>query len=121
MKLKFRLNQRGISLLEVMVAMILTSLSLMMLLHMTMIALDSNDWSNKTTVATQVLQEKLEQLRGGGLTALNSGSDTTQGLTRTWTVTTMNSHLKRVDVEVTWEDIQADEHTNSLTAYITTE
>ncbi len=121
MKLKVRFNQRGISLLEVMVAMILTSFSLLMLLHMAMIALDSNDWSNKTTVATQVLQEKLEQLRGGGAAVLNSGSDTTQGLTRTWTVTTMNAHLRRVDVQVAWNNINAEQHTNTLTAYITTE
>ena len=121
MKLKVWFNQRGISLLEVMVAMILTTFSLLMLLHMAMIALDSNDWSNRTTVATQVLQEKLEQLRGGGLAVLNSGSDTAQGLARNWTVTTMNTHLRRVDVEVSWNDIKAGQHTNSLTAYITTE
>lgn len=121
MKLKLWFNQRGVSLLEVMVAMILTSFSLLMLLHMAMIALDSNDWSNKTTVATQALQDKLEQLRGGGAAALTSGSDTAQGLTRTWTVTTMNAHLRRVDVEVSWHDIKAEDHTNALTAYITTE
>jgi prepilin-type N-terminal cleavage/methylation domain-containing protein len=121
MKFKVWLNQRGVSLLEVMVAMILTSLSLLMLLHMAMIALDSNDWSNKTTVATQALQDKLEELRGGDVSDLTSGSDTAQGLNRTWTVSTVNSHLRRVDVEVAWNDIKANEHTNALTAYITTE
>lgn len=114
-------NQRGVSLLEVMVAMILTTFSLMMLLNMAMIALDGNDWSHKTTIATQVLQEKLEQLRGGGIAAMQSGSDTAQGLTRTWTVSSAGSHLRKVDVEVTWTDIKAEEHTNTLTAYIRTD
>lgn len=114
-------SQRGVSLLEVMVAMIITSMSLMMLLNMAMIALDGNDWSNKTTIATQVMQEKLEQIRGGGMAAMKSGSDTAQGLTRTWKVTSAGSHLRQVVVEVSWHDIRAEEHTNSLTAYIRTD
>ena len=114
-------NQQGVSLLEVMVAVILTSLSLMMLLNMAMIALDGNDWSNKTTMATQVMQEKLEQIRGGGMAAMQSGSDTAQGLTRVWTVSSVGSHLRKVEVQVSWGDIKAEQHTNSLTAYIRTD
>jgi Tfp pilus assembly protein PilV len=114
-------SQKGVSLLEVMVAMILTSFSLMMLLNMAMIALDGNDWSHKTTMATQVMQEKLEQIRGGGMAAMQSGSDTAQGLTRVWRVSNAGSHLRQVDVQVTWTDIKAATHTNSLTAYIRTD
>lgn len=114
-------KQKGITLLEVMVAMILTSCSLLMLLHMAMTALDGNDWSNKTTVATQALQEKLEHLRAIGDVGLQSGSDTTQGLARTWTVTDAGGHLRRVDIQVIWNDIKAGIHTNSLTAYISTD
>ncbi len=121
MKFKALKNQRGVSLLEVMVAMVLTSFSLLMLLNMAMIALDGNDWSNKTTVATQLLQEKLEQLRGGGMAALKSGSDTAQGLSREWRVSSAGSHLRKVDVEVNWTDIKAEEHSNTLTAYIRTD
>jgi prepilin-type N-terminal cleavage/methylation domain-containing protein len=75
-------QQNGVTLLEVLVAMIIMSVSLMMLLNMAMIALDGNDWSNKTTVATQLLQEKLEQIRASG--DFTNGSDTLQGVTRTW-------------------------------------
>ena len=114
-------SQGGVSLLEVLVAMILTSFSLMMLLNMAMIALDGNDWSNKTTIATQVMQEKLEQIRGGGMAAMQSGTDTAQGLTRIWTVSNAGSHLRKVDVQVSWTDIKADVHTNQLTAYIRTD
>lgn len=114
-------NQKGVSLLEVLVAMILTSFALMMLLNMAMIALDGNDWSNKTTIATQVMQEKLEQIRGGGMGAMQSGSDTAQGLTRVWRVSTAGNHLRKVEVEVSWTDIKAETHTNTLTAYIRTD
>lgn len=121
MKFKVFKNQRGISLLEVMVAMLLTSFSLMMLLNMAMIALDGNDWSNKTTVATQVMQQKLEQIRGGGMAAMTSGSDTAGGLARRWTVSSAGSHLRKVEVEVSWTDLKQKDHTNKLTAYIRTD
>jgi type II secretion system protein I len=121
MILKRLKNNRGVSLLEVIVAMMITSLSLLMLLNMAMIALDGNDWANKTTLATQLLQEKLEELRGSGAAALSNGSDTAQGLTRTWTVSSISSHLRKVDVHIAWDDIKAERHTNSLTAYIRTD
>jgi len=72
-------SQDGITLLEVMVAMIIMSFSLLLLLNMTMVALDGNTWSENTTVTTQLLQEKLEQLRSVRNTNLQSGSDTAQG------------------------------------------
>lgn len=121
MKIKIFKNQRGISLLEVMVAMLLTSLSLLMLLNMTMIALDGNDWSNKTTIAAQLLQEKLEQVRGGGMAAMRSGSDTAQGMERTWSISSAGSHLRKVEVVVEWVDIKAKHHSNALTAYVRTD
>ena len=121
MKMKIVKNERGITLLEVMIALVITSLSLIMLLNMAMIALDGNDWANKTTLANQLLQEKLEQLRGQGPSALQSGSDTTQGLTRTWTVTSLGNHLRQVDVQIVWDDIKAQQHTSSLTAYVRTD
>lgn len=121
MKIKLFKNQRGISLLEVMVAMLLTSFSLLMLLNMAMIALDGNDWSNNTTIATQLLQEKLEQLRGGGAAAMTNGSDTAQGLTRQWRVSSAGNHLRKVEVVVEWTDLKSKHHSNTLTAYIRTD
>ena len=114
-------NQDGVTLLEVLVAMILTSFALMMLLNMAMIALDGNDWSNKTTMATQALQEKLEQIRGQGVAISQSGSDSVGDLLRSWTVSSAGSHLRRVDVTVTWTDIKSETHTDQLTTYVRTD
>ena len=122
MKPVLNIDERGVTLLEVMVAMLLISFSLLMLLNMGMIALDGNDWSNKTTTATQMLQEKLEELRGGGYSSLVSGSDTADGgIIRNWTVTSAGNHLRRIDVDVIWEDIQARQQTNSVTAFVRTD
>ena len=112
-------NQHGISILEVMIAMVVLSLSLLLLLNMAMVALDGNDWSNKTTVATQMLQQKLEELRA--TPNPTSGSDSTSGVARTWTVTDVGNHLRRLDVLTQWSDVRAHTKSNSVTAYIQTD
>ncbi len=115
-------NQNGISILEVMIAMIILSMAMLLLLNMAMVALDGNDWSNKTTVATQLLQEKLEQLRSVANSAsLASGSDTVGDVVRQWTVTRPASYLRQVEVKVYWEDIRAQQQTNAISTVIRTD
>ena len=115
-------NQNGISILEVMIAMIILSMALLVLLNMAMVALDGNDWSNKTTVATQLLQEKLEQLRSvANSSALASGSDTVGDVVRQWTVTRPANYLRQVEVKVHWEDIRAQQQTNAISTVIRTD
>ncbi len=114
-------NEDGVTLLEVLVAMVILGVALLLLLNMAMVALDGNDWSNKTTLVTQLLQEKLEQLRSIKDNGLASGSDTASGLTRTWYVSDVSSHLKKVDVLIKWEDVRARMHTNTMTALIRTD
>lgn len=114
-------DSRGITLLEVLIAMVIISISLLLLLNMGMVALDGNDWSNNTTISTQLLQEKVEQLRSERNTGMNSGSDTAGGFTRSWTVSNAGMHLRRVDVSITWDDIKNRTHTNTMTAYIRTD
>ena len=119
MKIRINNNQRGVTLLEVLVAMIILSFSLMLLLNMAMVALDGNDWSNKMTIATQMLQQKLEQIRASG--DFSNGADTAQGIVRSWNVRNAGSHLREVTVHVMWEDLRARERDNSITAYVRTD
>lgn len=112
-------NQSGLTLLEVLISMVILSISLLLLLNMAMVALDGNDWSNKTTIATQLMQEKLEQLRSTANPS--SGEDTALGVVRTWTVTNAGSYLRQVGIAATWEDIRANTVIDSLTAYIKTD
>ncbi len=115
-------DDNGISLLEVLVAMIILGMALLVLLNMSMVALDGNDWANKNTTATQVMQEKMEQLRNIAiLNSGSSGSDTTNGVTRVWTVTDAAQHLKQVEVTTTWLDISGTRVSSSLTSYIKTD
>lgn len=117
--IKFK-SQKGISMLEVMIAMIILSMALLVLLNMTMVALDGNHWSDRTTVATQMLQQKLEQMRADVASGLEDGSDTVDNIARRWTVTNVGSHLRQVEVEAVWLDLRQNERSNTVTALIRT-
>lgn len=116
------LQDKGLTILEVLVAMLIMSLSLLLLLNMAMVALDGNDWSNNTSIATQMMQEKLEQMRNvPNLNSYSSGNDTAYGVKRIWKVEDAGNHLRKVEVQVVWDDIRGKHKTNSLTAYIKTD
>ena len=112
-------NNSGFTILEVIIAILILSMSLLLLLNMAMVALDGNDWSNRTTNATQLIQEKLEQLRSNSSPA--GGNDVVNGVTRTWVVSDAGNHLRRIDISVQWEDVKSQDHTNSITTYIRTD
>ncbi len=116
MKLRNISNQAGISLLEVLIAMIILSMALLVLLNMAMIALDGNDWSNNTTLATQLMQQKLEQIRS--TQNFSNGADTAEGMVRNWMITDAGAHLKKAQVTIVWEDVRANQMTNTMTAFI---
>lgn len=112
-------NERGISILEVLIAMLILSMSLLLLLNMAMVALDGNDWSNKTTIATQLMQEKLEELRA--TQDLSDGSDSSHGVARSWEISDAGNHLRRIDVNVVWQDVRSRTKTNNMTAFVRTD
>ncbi|MFQ5454232.1 MAG: prepilin-type N-terminal cleavage/methylation domain-containing protein, partial [Candidatus Zixiibacteriota bacterium] len=94
---------KGFTILEVLLAIMIIGMALLLLLNMAMVSLDSNDWSSKSTIANQMIQEKLEQLRyEPDLSSISSGSDTASGISRTWTVTDIGSYLRKIEVTVIW-------------------
>jgi Tfp pilus assembly protein PilV len=109
----------GITILEVLIAMLILSMSLLLLLNMAMVALDGNDWSNHTTVVTQLMQQKLEEIRASG--ALTNGHDSVSGVARTWNVTNVGPHLRNVNIAMNWSDVRAREHNDSMSALIRTD
>jgi Tfp pilus assembly protein PilV len=112
-------NTEGFTILEVMISIIVLTLSLLLLLNMAMVAMDGNDWSKRATMSSQLLQEKLEQLRTGD--DLTGGSDVINNIRRNWTVSTAANHLRRVDIEASWCNRRGDSLHNSITAYIRTD
>jgi len=109
-------SQDGLTLLEVLIAMVILSIALLLLLNMGMVALDGNDWSNRTTVAAQRMQQKLEQIRGSN--SFSDGEETVDDVTLKWSVSNLDAHLRRVDITATWQDIGNRQVSNAMTAYI---
>jgi Tfp pilus assembly protein PilV len=99
MKIKI-FNENGFSLLEVLTSMFIMGFSLLLLLHMAMIAVDGNNWASNTTNCTQLLQQKLEELRSENEPV--SGEDTVNSILRQWVVSDAGSHLRDVSITATW-------------------
>ncbi|MDF1544363.1 MAG: prepilin-type N-terminal cleavage/methylation domain-containing protein [bacterium] len=114
------MNHRGFTLLEVMISMVILGMALIVLLNMGMVALDGNDWSNKTTSSTQVTQQKLEHLRAN-INGAVAGSDTIRGMERSWDIRHAGKFLREVVVATRWEDVRGIIHNDSMTAYVRTD
>lgn len=106
--------------MEVMIAMIILSVALLMLLNMAVVAIDGNDWSNRTTAASQMMQERLEQIRNDGDAAV-SGEETVDGVTCEWDITDAGDFLRQVDISVEWVDVRNRTHRDSLTSFVSVE
>ncbi len=104
------------TLLEVLVTMLILSVSLLMLLSMAMFALNGNHRSNNMTVATQLMQQKLEEIRGSG--NFGSGVDTVENVRIEWTVTAVAVHLRQVSITAAWRQLDGQERTHEMTALI---
>jgi len=109
----------GFTVLEVLVSLIILALSLLLLLNMAMVAMDSNVWSNQATASTQLLQEKLEELKTGYNVA--SGIDTVGDIMRNWQITNVGSHLRRIDITASWVDRRGDTLQNSIRSFFRTD
>jgi Tfp pilus assembly protein PilV len=105
--------------MEVLVSIVILTLSLLLLLNMSMVALDGNEWSDRATLSTQILQQKLEDFRTGS--ALANGIDTVNNIERQWTVTNASSHLYRVDIQASWRNRSGNLLYNNMTAFIRTD
>jgi prepilin-type N-terminal cleavage/methylation domain-containing protein len=117
MKMRIIRSKKGITLIEVMASLIIFSIGLLMLVPLMMVAITANDSANDMSRATLFAQQKLEQLRNSS--TLTSGSDTVESMSRTWTVETVTSNLKKITVNVTWQDdMNRSHHVQTITYQI---
>lgn len=118
MKIRYA-NEDGFSMLEVMTSMFIMAFALLLLLHLAMIALDGNKWATGTTSSTQLMQEKLEELRNSPSPI--SGIDTVGEIVRAWRVTSASSHLKRIDISASWLNMDSITQSYSITTLVKTD
>jgi prepilin-type N-terminal cleavage/methylation domain-containing protein len=104
------LRCKGFSLIEVLVALVILSVSLLALAGLMVTTTKNNSFGNHMTEAATFAQDKLEELRAIKWENLSHGNYTDQqdvptGITytRNWNVTT-NGSLKTITISVNWND-----------------
>jgi prepilin-type N-terminal cleavage/methylation domain-containing protein len=106
-------SRAGFSLIEVLVAIGILSVAILGLAVGAITITRANKMSQFHTVATNLAQDKLEQLRAGpfaGVAACTTSCDAVppayQGVTytRTWTVAPNTATFKQINVTVQWTD-----------------
>ena len=108
--LKLSLRPKGFTLLEVLVATIVLSVSLLALANLMMIAIKNTSFGGHMTEASTMAQDKIEELKSALWTSIPEGTnlDQVKGSTgvsysRRWNVVT-DGNSKTVSVTVNWMD-----------------
>lgn len=98
-------NQRGMTLLEVLVAATVVCVGLLAVAVMFPTSSTNIDYGGKTSKATAIAQEKLEELRNTSFASMVAGSDTPTGYSRSWTLSDAGGspfRLRTLSVTVSW-------------------
>jgi prepilin-type N-terminal cleavage/methylation domain-containing protein len=100
----------GFTLIEVLVALIILSFSLLALAGLMVTTTKNNSFGSHLTEAATFAQDKLEELRALRWDNINEGANTDQKVsstgidyTRNWNVVT-NGSLKTITITINWND-----------------
>ncbi len=94
----------GITLIEVLASMIILSLGLLTLLPMATLSIDANNQARSTDRVISHIQNKIEELRNTPNIQAGIEVDSVSGMQTSWWSVDEAQDLKKVIVEVTWQD-----------------
>ncbi len=101
-------NQKGFTLLEVLVTMAILSVGILGVLSMQFAAMNANSYTSGLTEATNYAGDKMEKLLNASYASLVDGSDTEDEYTITWDVTEPGvagtDNTKSVLLTVSWTE-----------------
>jgi type IV pilus assembly protein PilV len=108
-------NQKGLTLVEIMVAMIILAIALAWLAPLLVIAMRGNRFGGDLTEASTLAQDKIEELRNvsySTLLANPAGQDTVGRMVRSWTITEdiYQDGLVSIEVILSWQDDKGKDH-----------
>lgn len=112
-------NTYGFSLLEVMIAIVIALTITSFIVIGVLGAQRINTQSQDMREASNVAEDKIEQLRRFSFSDIASGADSVGKFYRVWTVTTISTkpRIKQLELEVRWKDSKDREH---ISTYNTT-
>jgi len=101
-------NSKGFTLIEVLIALVILSVSLLALASLTVVTTKNNSFGSHMTEAATFAQDKLEELRAIRWNQVGSSNDKKTGSTgiaysRNWNVNQSGS-LKTITISVNWDD-----------------
>lgn len=98
-------DQKGFSLLEVVIAMLVLSVGLLGVVSLFETGFKALRTADKQGTAVQLAKGKMEELRAGDPTLLTSGQDAPDGMVRDWTVerSVRDPKIWVVEVQVIWK------------------
>src|SRR5215471_18801903 len=126
-------TEKGLSLIEVLVAMVVLSLGLLGLERVHIAAIQANTIASRLTQATTLAQDRAEQLMAlpyndvvlsdttaPGTFTTYTEPNPPQGYTITWTVDTdvPSAGIKTINIDVTWKNKASLLKTFSLSAHV---
>lgn len=97
-------NQRGFSLLEVVIAMSILSVGLLGVVGFFETGFKALRAGNRQGLAARLAQVKMEELRSADPTVLSDGQDESEGMVRRWRIerSVRDPRIWVVQVEVAW-------------------
>lgn len=114
-------GERGFSLVEVMIAMVLFAITSMGITTLMVTMIGSNDYAKRFTEAVQLGEDKLEELKNECCLVIAPGADQVGKYARSWHFLDDDpvSGMMQVVVTVSWQDerrrsAEAGEHSTTL-------
>jgi prepilin-type N-terminal cleavage/methylation domain-containing protein len=102
----------GMSLMEVMVAVVISSVILLGIAGLLVSTARLNTEHKANKEASELCEMKIEELRRISFSSLGSGSDVVGKYTRVWTVTPLTGkpRLKTITLLISWKDVKNRTH-----------
>ena len=112
---RLRLGSRGMTLVEVLIALAIISIALLGMCLTSLSVIKGNATNDMLTRASTVAQAKMEDLKNVPFSSLANGNDTEGDFTRQWTITDISATLKQITLITSWTNKQGT--TSNITIY----
>jgi len=111
--LNFLIRAKGFTLIEILISLIILSISLLALAGLMVTTTKNNSFGSHITEAATLAQDKLEEFRAMNWKDIQQGTDLVEGstrirYTRNWNVREASpnplKNLKQIEITINWDD-----------------